>query len=154
LIVLLEASTQTKSLNTSASLGISVRVELRTGGHTRATELAARVCGGYSQRREPPMDYRLCAPRDRSGHFNLPGLFAAAFPVVLENERHLVTVVERTYACAFEGSRVHKHILGTVSRRDEPEAFCTVEKLYRSSDSHDQEAFPSREREPVNWAHA
>jgi hypothetical protein len=100
------------------------------------------------------MGLTVCAPKERSGHFDLRGLFAAAFPVVLENERHLVTFIERTYACAFERSRVHKDILGTVSGCDEPEALCTVEKLYCSSDSHDEEVFPSRERKPVNWAHA
>ena len=35
--------------------------------------------------------------------------------------RHHVTFVEPAYACAFERSRVHKDILGTVGGRDEPE---------------------------------
>jgi hypothetical protein len=118
--------------------------------HARVTVLTARVhkkCFGLAE------DYRLRFYRP-SGHFELPSLFAAAFPIVLENERHLVTFVERTKARAFERSRVHKDILRTVSGRDEPEALCTVEKLYCSSNSHDEEAFPWREREPVNWAHA
>src|SRR5262245_55168045 len=72
----------------------------------------------------------------QSGHFDLRGLLAAASAVVFENERHLVTFVERTQARAFERSHVHKDILRTVSGSDEPEALCTVEKLYCSSNPH------------------
>ena len=71
-----------------------------------------------------------------SGHFDLRGLLAAASAVVFENERYLVTFVERTQARAFERRYVHKDILRTVSRSDEPETLCTVEKLDCASNPH------------------
>jgi hypothetical protein len=82
---------------------------------------------GYATR-APPLEAlspEVCLPRCL-GYLDLPGLFAAAAPVVLEHEGHLVTLVERPDSCRFERGCMDEHVLAVALLLDEAEAFCSV----------------------------
>src|SRR4051794_12743259 len=72
----------------------------------------------------------------RSALPKLAGLFAAAFPVVLELEAHDIALFQRVDAGRFERGGMDEHVLAAVLRSDEAEALGCVEEFYCAIHAH------------------
>ena len=67
-----------------------------------------------------------------SGLLDLPGLLAAALPVVFQYEGDPVAFVERADARHLQRARVDENVLRAILRGDEAETLRAVEKLDRA----------------------
>ena len=72
---------------------------------------------------------------EASSLLDLTRLLAAAAAIVLDDERDLITLVEAVDARALQRTGVNEHVLRSVLRLDEAEAFGGIEELDRSGDS-------------------
>src|SRR5215831_7921233 len=72
------------------------------------------------------------------GHFNLPGLLAAAPAIVFKREGDFVALVEGADPRPLKRARMDEHVLGAVLRSDEAKTLGAIEKLDCPGDSHEE----------------
>ena len=72
------------------------------------------------------------------GHFNLPGLLAAAPAIVFKREGDFVALVEGADPRPLKRARMDEHVLGAVLGSDEAKTLGAIEELDCPGDSHEE----------------
>jgi len=110
--------------------------EARSLSRLVAVAVLATACGEIQAAPQTELRRTHLATGCLLGQLDLSCLLAAALAIVFQNERNLVTFVERPDARSFERRGVYENVLGPVRRRDETETLCAVEELDRATNSH------------------
>jgi len=112
------------------------------GGHFVAWRLLPQgsrsndAAGG--DRRRVNHDLASAQSAYKLGHFNLPGLLAAAPAIVFKREGDFVALVEGADPRPLKRARMDEHVLGAVLGSDETKTLGAIEELDCPGDSHEE----------------